>query len=212
VAPAPSNLLTLYHSTSAEAAGGIIARGFRSTATSGMFGVGIYFARSPEETVGKAQYGANDPVILECSVNMGRMKTVRLADRSITLQKLRAEGYDSVYAEASNLPNGVSRPECIVFESDRIVSCRALFSGKHSTPSQQAKDQTVLNALLGFHNAGSSGTYNRNTYGDVHRCNRCGSGNIYTPLTASDSHAQCGSCGAQVPRPKVLDQLPWTAK
>ena len=36
---------------------------------------------------------------------MGRIKTVKQADNSITLEKLQQEGFDSIYVEKSKEPN-----------------------------------------------------------------------------------------------------------
>jgi hypothetical protein len=80
----------------------------------GMFGGGIYFARSIDHTRGKAHnYGS----IICALVDMGRMKIVQQADRTITLEKLNAEGYDSVYAQAGG---DLSRDEFIVYETSRV--------------------------------------------------------------------------------------------
>ena len=51
---------------------------------------------------------------------MGRIKTVKQADKSITLEKLQQEGFDSIYVEKSNEPNGVNYDEFVIYSNERI--------------------------------------------------------------------------------------------
>ena len=51
---------------------------------------------------------------------MGRIKTVKQADNSITLEKLQQEGFDSIYVEKSKEPNGVNYDEFVVYSNERI--------------------------------------------------------------------------------------------
>ena len=51
---------------------------------------------------------------------MGRIKTVKQADNSITLEKLQQEGFDSIYVEKSTEPNGVNYDEFVVYSNERI--------------------------------------------------------------------------------------------
>ena len=87
------NKKTLYHETDAKGAQGIQATGFRC-GTDGMAGGGIYFAVDPAHTGHKAH---NHGFMITASVRLGRVKTIDAnGDKSITLQSLKAEGYDSV--------------------------------------------------------------------------------------------------------------------
>ena len=71
--------------------------------------------RCIEHTNGKAiQEGA----IICALVNVGRMKKVSAPDSEITLQKLNASGYDSVYARAKE--GFLSRDEFVVYKTDRV--------------------------------------------------------------------------------------------
>jgi hypothetical protein len=107
------NYLIGFHQTTADAALKIACTGFRP-GSDGMFGGGIYFARSIDHTFGKAHFTG---AFICALIDMGRMKTVTKGDRTITLQKLNREGFDSVYAKAGG---DLSRDEFIVYSSDRV--------------------------------------------------------------------------------------------
>ena len=68
---------------------------------------------------GKAHYTG---AVICALVDMGRRKTVEMSDRSITLAKLNAENYDSVYVPGiMPTPEGrVSRDEFVVYEKSRV--------------------------------------------------------------------------------------------
>ena len=51
---------------------------------------------------------------------MGRIKTVKQADNSITLEKLQQEVFDSIYVENSKEPNGVNYDEFVIYSNERI--------------------------------------------------------------------------------------------
>jgi large subunit ribosomal protein L40e len=83
----------LYHCTTKSNAASIRRNGFRC-GNSGMAGGGIYFAESIDDASRKAQ---SQGVVLECEVNLGRVKHVSsCGDNSLNLSQLNREGYDSV--------------------------------------------------------------------------------------------------------------------
>jgi len=90
-------VLTLYHQTSAEIAALIFEGGFKP-GTRGWCGGGIYFAMKPWQTYHKA-IGPNSHLgsILEVEVDLGRVRHMSpTCDRSMTAEKMFADGYDSI--------------------------------------------------------------------------------------------------------------------
>ena len=84
----------LYHQTDAETAEIILRPQRMQPGSSGLAGGGIYFATTPELTGHKAH---KKGVILEATVALGRIYTLEAAgDPSMTLQKLKSLGYNSV--------------------------------------------------------------------------------------------------------------------
>jgi len=75
-----------------------------------MIGPGVYFATTPEHTVGKAQHGQPEAMMLECYVFTGIMEEA--ADPS---DFARASGSDAVYFRGFR-----GRPEFVVKDSRRI--------------------------------------------------------------------------------------------
>ena len=69
--------------------------------------------------LGKAHFKG---AVICALVDLGRKKIVEISDRSITLQKLNNEGYDSVYVPGIiPTPMGrVSRDEFVVYEKHRV--------------------------------------------------------------------------------------------
>lgn len=110
------NYLVGFHQTDPKFLRSIALNGLRLGRV-GMFGSGIYFARSIADTYGKAQNEGG--AIIVALVDMGKMKTVYYANRSITQNNLNFEGYDSVYAEAGG---DLTRDEFVVYSPDRIKS------------------------------------------------------------------------------------------
>ena len=83
----------LYHCTSRSNAASIKSNGFRC-GSGGMTGGGIYFAESISDASRKARQNG---VVLECEVNLGRVKHVSSSgDNNLNLQQLNRDGYDSV--------------------------------------------------------------------------------------------------------------------
>jgi hypothetical protein len=108
-----------YHQTDGASAGCVMHHEFRVGPRHRLFGAAIYFATSLEDTKRKATH--HGP-ILECVVNLGRPKCVTCADNSLTLSKLNAQGYDSVWAEAGIAMDGraLHYPEFCVYEPHRV--------------------------------------------------------------------------------------------
>ena len=84
----------LYHQTDFATANIIIQTQKMKPGSGGLAGGGIYFATTPELTAHKAH---KKGVILEATVALGRIYTLEAAgDPSMTLQKLKSLGYNSV--------------------------------------------------------------------------------------------------------------------
>ena len=95
-----NNSKILYHQTDYEIANLISKTGFKRVGNKGLAGSGIYFATSKEHTEHKA---INKGVIFECEVYLGNIKTIsKYGDESITFEKLKKEGYDSVCIPRDN--------------------------------------------------------------------------------------------------------------
>jgi hypothetical protein len=85
--------MRLYHCTTNANAASIRRSGFHC-GSSGLTGAGIYFAESIDDASRKAQ---SHGVVLECEVNLGRVKHVSSSgDSSLNLSQLNRDGYDSV--------------------------------------------------------------------------------------------------------------------
>jgi len=108
---------------------GLLIRPSNAVHTGSMFGDGIYFASKAKKsfgyTSGKGSYWANgsdDTCFLALyDVNTGRQKRIKRHDSScyrLSLDVLRREGYDSVYAEGgADLRNS----ECIVYSPNQCT-------------------------------------------------------------------------------------------
>jgi hypothetical protein len=107
------NVRRLYHQTSEEGARSILRSQEFHLGPNGLAGPGIYFTDNPGDTHRKARkHGA----ILQADVFLGRVKHIPAGgDRSITLENLLADGYDSV-----EIPrNGV---EYVVYCHDQAIN------------------------------------------------------------------------------------------
>ncbi len=108
---------TLYHQTDDATAKIILKEGMKP-GNGGVAGGGIYFATTPELTGHKAH---RHGVILEATVALGRILTLEAAgDRSMTLQKLKDKGFESVC---------IARPvssgqEYVVYNPKQVLSIR----------------------------------------------------------------------------------------
>ena len=113
-----------FHKTNYDSALAIIGSDFRP-GSYGMFGGGIYFARSINETERKAQSDVSRPQAYFCAlVDMGKKRIIQAPYdriyRDITLESLNAQGYDSVFAEHEPGVFLQTGDEMIVYESSRV--------------------------------------------------------------------------------------------
>jgi hypothetical protein len=115
-------LKVLYHQTSEQNATAILNSVEMRRGHNGMFGGGIYFAATPEETDAKAHARS---VVLQCAVFVGRAKKVRNACPTLGFSSVDDEGFDSVHAvsSATFLPTG---DEFVVYNSDQVLAIRRL--------------------------------------------------------------------------------------
>ena len=110
----------LYHLTDEVAAKSIKATGFQP-GSKGMFGGGIYFAKSVGDCMGKAQHDkSKGTAVLTAKVKLGRSRVCRKAETSLTLAKVKANDCSSAKGESPC----VSRPEYVVFEPWQVTSIR----------------------------------------------------------------------------------------
>ena len=105
----------LYHQTDAATANIILRTQHMKPGSGGLAGGGIYFATTPELTGHKAH---KKGVILEATVALGRIHTLDAnGDPNMTLQKLKAMGFDSVC---------IARPvssgqEYVVYDPEQVL-------------------------------------------------------------------------------------------
>ena len=100
----------LYHQTDAATANIILRTQHMKPGSSGLAGGGIYFATSAEHTNHKAH---RHGVILKATVALGKILTLDHGDGSMTLQKLKLMGYDSVMIPRAG-------KEYVVYEPSRV--------------------------------------------------------------------------------------------
>jgi len=106
----------LYHETDRATADIILRTQQMKPGSSGLAGGGIYFATSPEHTGHKAH---KTGVILEATVALGKILTLDAnGDPSMTLQKLKAMGFDSVCI-ARSVSSG---QEYVVYDPVQVLS------------------------------------------------------------------------------------------
>lgn len=105
------NTEVLYHQTHRGAADLILGSGRFMPGSHGLAGGGIYFAASPEDTVGKAQ---STGVMFKCRVQLGNvLQLTSDGDRTMNTKKLLAGGHDSVKI-------GRTRPEWVVYVHSQV--------------------------------------------------------------------------------------------
>ena len=187
----------LYHATSLEIAADIHVTGFRR-GTRGMFGPGVYFAQTPECARHKALTSCPNErvVVLKCKVNVGREKKIYGPHRneyySLNFQKVRSEGYDSIYALSREDGGCVTTPEWVIYEPWRVQ----LLSEEFEEPRLEREYMARL-----LCNPNDTNRYSSTVYGDPHACPHCGPGRILVPLDDNDPMATCGRCNRQFERP-----------
>ena len=109
-----------FHGTAA--ADMIVEKGFRlPKPNKQMYGPGIYFASDSSKSA-QEMYTKGSNTLLLCDVLLGRSLTVTSAQPDITLQKLKAKNYDSVYAKRdTRQTGGVLYDEYIVYHVDQAL-------------------------------------------------------------------------------------------
>ena len=130
-----------FHQTSHDAATSIATgyEGFRC-GPEGMFGAGIYFATSIDETQRKAHQNG---VILACKVDVGRVYRVHAAAPHITLPQLNSMGFDSLEA-VPNPPSFLKTgTEFVVFEEWRVLE----YCLTSSTSSERDESKLIAKML-----------------------------------------------------------------
>jgi len=111
----------LYHQTSPHIGHIILREGFKPGHT-GWCGGGIYFAATPQATVGKAiGPDSHTGFIIAAKVNLGRAKLMYgRCEHDMTEAKLRRWGYDSILWHPS--PCCAFGDEYVVYSPDRVLS------------------------------------------------------------------------------------------
>jgi hypothetical protein len=105
-----------FHGTDDIGVNGIVSNGFR-LGKPGMYGAGIYFATDSSKS-SQQIYTKGSNKLLLCQVFLGKAKTVISADKSLTKESLRSEGYDSVFApRGTKGSGGVLNDEFVVFDT-----------------------------------------------------------------------------------------------
>jgi hypothetical protein len=105
---------TVYHATTAEAAGVIFYEGRMDCGTSGMFGAGIYFADTMEQARRKSRLG-DDAVIIKADVDFGIALVLDGPSPAMTLETLHSMACHSVKGRSSPAADW----EYAVYESSR---------------------------------------------------------------------------------------------
>ena len=134
----------LYHQTDAATANIILRTQRMKPGSGGLAGGGIYFATTPELTGHKAH---RTGVILEATVALGRIHTLDAnGDPNMTLQKLKAKGFDSVC---------IARPvssgqEYVVYDPEQVLRIveadQQGVASSRSPPPPPPPPPTVVNA------------------------------------------------------------------
>mmetsp|Transcript_6085 Transcript_6085/g.9439 ORF Transcript_6085/g.9439 Transcript_6085/m.9439 type:complete len:142 (+) Transcript_6085:184-609(+) len=88
-----SEVRTLYHQTSPEAAEAILRSQKMNRGSDGLAGGGIYFAETKADTYRKAR---NHGVILKADVTVGNAKEIDRNGQDNSYWNLKRQGYDSV--------------------------------------------------------------------------------------------------------------------
>ena len=117
----PRRTALKFHGTSADAVGKIVKEGFR-VGTEGMYGPGVYFATDSSKSAQNIYTKGSNQLLL-CEVLLGKSKTVDKAMTWMTLQKLKVEGYDSVFAQRGTRGSGgVRYDEYVVYDPDQAIA------------------------------------------------------------------------------------------
>ena len=113
-----------FHGTGKEGIDRIPREGFKIPQVAGkrlMYGLGIYFATDSSKSAQEI-YTKGTKKLLLCDVLLGNAKTVKSGDPSLTLEKIRSEGFDSVLApRGSKASGGVLNDEYVIYDPDQAL-------------------------------------------------------------------------------------------
>ena len=129
-----------FHGTDDNGVKGITKDGFRMPdpnpppSKRGMYGQGIYFATDSSKSA-QAIYTKGSQKLLLCQVILGKSKTANQPDYTLTKQKLRSHGYDSVYAPRGS---AVKNDEFVIFDPDQALPQYIIHFSDSTVPSPSA--------------------------------------------------------------------------
>lgn len=114
-----------FHGTDSTAVACILRDGFRlvdkASGKRSMFGKGVYFA-SDSSKAAQERYTKGSHMLLVCDVLLGKAKHVDRHQKDMTYEKLRAEGYDSLYAmPGTRETGGVHNAEFVVYRPEQAL-------------------------------------------------------------------------------------------
>lgn len=110
-----------YHGTGNEGVAGIPKHGFRLPKEPGMYGRGVYFATNSSKSAQEI-YTKKSNKLLLCKVLLGKENKLERDDKRMTQDKLRSQGFDSVFAPRNTKgKGGVLNDEFIVYDPDYAI-------------------------------------------------------------------------------------------
>ena len=110
-----SNVIVGYHQTNPESAQQILQKGFQC-GSCGIAGGGIYFAMNPNDTNFKAR---SKGVILKAHVDVGACKILNCFNPGLNGEKLKQEGFDSVFLPTGDGIN-LNSNEYVVYDPSKV--------------------------------------------------------------------------------------------
>ena len=132
----PSRTALKFHGTSADAVDSIVKDGFR-IGSAGMYGAGVYFATDSSKSAQRLYTKGSNQLLL-CEILLGRSKTVDKAMNDMTLQKLKGQGYDSLYAKRGTRgTGGVLYDEFVVYDPHQAIPRYIVHYSRHSFDASQ---------------------------------------------------------------------------
>ena len=114
--PVDNKTALKFHGTSNKSANSIVKHGFNlGKKEHNMYGGGIYTADDPNKS---AIYGTK---LVISNVALGNSKKVIKGDKKINDDKLKAEGFDSVFSPGGNKHlGGVNLNEYVVYDKNKV--------------------------------------------------------------------------------------------